>query len=320
MTGLKPLFLGLFATFAFSWLGLALVPNMQIGHLNPQSDEEGTDVYPLPVSGLAERGRKVYTANGCFYCHTQQIRPDYDSSDIERKWGERRSAPRDYIFARPVLLGRMRMGPDLSNLGKRAPAEDQAGPVAAGSPAASPAAATGASPASASPAPKAGANTPAAPTAASPAASAANAAPNASASPAAGSAPKTASVAPTQGVPPGPSQAPSLDSAPADKGLPQYSAAWHHAHLYAPRYINRDSMMPSYRFLYQERRITGQRSADALVLTGKDAPPPGWEVVPTYEAKALVAYLMSLDQSHPLQEVKSSTPPSPPAPGKAAAK
>ena len=78
--------------------------------------------------------------------------------------------------------------------------------------------------------------------------------------------------------------------------------------------------MPSYRFLYEERRITGQRSADALVLKDKDAPPPGWEVVPSYEAKALVAYLMSLDQSHPLQEVKSNAPPSPPAPGKAAAK
>src|SRR3982750_824961 len=141
MTGLKPLFLGLFATFAFSWFGLALVPNMQIGHLDPQSDEEGTDVYPLPSSGLAERGRKVYTANGCFYCHTQQVRPDYDSSDIDRKWGERRSAPRDYIFDRPTLLGKMRMGPDLANVGHRAPSEDA---NAAASP---PAGAAGASPA-----------------------------------------------------------------------------------------------------------------------------------------------------------------------------
>ena len=37
-----------------------------------------------------------------------------------------------------------------------------------------------------------------------------------------------------------------------------------------------------------------------------DAPPPGWEIVPTYEAKCLVAYLMSLDQSHPLKEVKTA--------------
>jgi cbb3-type cytochrome oxidase cytochrome c subunit len=309
MKGLKPLFLGLFATFAFSWLGLALVPNIQIGHLDPQSDEEGTDVYPLPQSGMAERGRKVYTANGCFYCHTQQIRPDYDSSDIDRKWGERRSAPRDYIFGRPVLLGRMRMGPDLSNLGKRAPAEDQAAPAPGGSPAASPAPAAGGSPAAAtaaaSPAPKPDAS-PAAATAA------------ASASPAAG-APNTAAAPPAAS--PGSSEATSLDSATNKSGgLPQYSAAWHHAHLYAPRNVNRDSTMPSYRFLYDERRISGQRSADALVLTGKDAPPAGWEVVPTYEAKALVAYLMSLDQSHPLQEVKSNAPPAPPAPGKAAAK
>src|SRR5436305_14212300 len=161
MKGLKPLFLGLFATFAFSWLGLALVPNMQIGHLDPQSDEEGADVYPLPLSGMAERGRKVYTANGCFYCHTQQVRPDYDSSDIDRKWGERRSAPRDYIFSRPVLLGRMRMGPDLSNVGKRAPADDQAAAApAAASPAAAPAPSASASPAANAPKPASPATAP----------------------------------------------------------------------------------------------------------------------------------------------------------------
>jgi cytochrome c oxidase cbb3-type subunit 2 len=63
--------------------------------------------------------------------------------------------------------------------------------------------------------------------------------------------------------------------------------------------------MPSYRFLYEKRRISGEPSADAVKLTGKDAPPEGWEIVPTYEAKCLVAYLMSLDQSHALKEVRS---------------
>src|SRR6266550_1685330 len=125
MKGLLRLLSGLFATFAFSWVGLALIPNFQIGHLNPQSDEEGTDVYPLPQSGMAERGRRVYNANGCAYCHSQWVRADYAGSDLERKWGDRRSAPRDYIFDRPVLLGKMRTGPDLSNLGQRAPQEDQ---------------------------------------------------------------------------------------------------------------------------------------------------------------------------------------------------
>ena len=87
---------------------------------------------------------------------------------------------------------------------------------------------------------------------------------------------------------------------------PMYSAAWHHVHLYAPRSINLDSNMPAYRFLYEKRRIAGDRSADALQLSGSDAPPEGWEVVPSFDAKCLVAYLMSLNQSHPLKEVRSA--------------
>jgi cytochrome c oxidase cbb3-type subunit 2 len=88
-----------------------------------------------------------------------------------------------------------------------------------------------------------------------------------------------------------------------------YSAAWHHVHLYSPRSLNVDSDMPSYRFLYQTRRISEAPSAEALRLTGSDAPPEGWEVVPTFDAKCLVAYLMSLNQSHPLKEVRSAAAP-----------
>jgi len=85
-----------------------------------------------------------------------------------------------------------------------------------------------------------------------------------------------------------------------------YSAAWHHVHLYSPRSINFDSNMPAYRFLYEKRRIRDQRSTDALRLTGSDAPPEGWEVIPSYNAKCLVAYLMALNQSRPLNEVRSA--------------
>src|SRR5438874_8948372 len=132
MKGIAPLVLGIFGTIAFSWLGLAYVPNLQIGHLDPQSDEEGSDIYPMPKSGMAERGRRIFVANGCFYCHSQQVRADYAASDIDRKWGDRRSAPRDYIFDRPALLGKMRLGPDLANIGKRAPAEEEAAPAQPG--------------------------------------------------------------------------------------------------------------------------------------------------------------------------------------------
>src|SRR5213078_4402728 len=131
MKGLAPLFLGIFGTFAFSWVGLTVIPNWQIGHLNPQMEEDGTDAYPMPQSGMVERGARVYAANGCIYCHSQQVRADYAADDIERKWGDRRSAPRDYIFDRPIFLGKMRMGQDLANIGARAPAPEESASSAA---------------------------------------------------------------------------------------------------------------------------------------------------------------------------------------------
>ncbi|HTH19977.1 MAG TPA: cbb3-type cytochrome c oxidase subunit II [Candidatus Udaeobacter sp.] len=322
MKGLAPLFLGIFGTFAFSWIGLTVIPTWQIGHLNPESDEEGTDIYPRPQSGMFQRGAHVYAANGCVYCHSQQVRADYIADDIERKWGDRRSAPRDYIFDRPVFLGKMRMGQDLANIGARAPApEESPAPAGAASPAAQGAAASPAFAQAASPSPAAqgaAVSSPSSPPASSPATAPATspaiaASPNASpppgqrtgvASPSPG---QMANTTPGGSSPVAPSaQTPGAPWPIQTAGLPpMYSAAWHHVHLYAPRSINPDSNMPSYRFLYEKRRIAGERSAESLQLSGPDAPPDGWEVVPTYDAKCVVAYLMGLNQSHPLKEVRS---------------
>jgi cytochrome c oxidase cbb3-type subunit 2 len=54
--------------------------------------------------------------------------------------------------------------------------------------------------------------------------------------------------------------------------------------------------MPSYRFLFEERRLgsEAQRSDRALKLTGALEPRPGWEVLPTPRALDLVGYLASL--------------------------
>ena len=337
MKGLAPLFLGIFGTFAFSWIGLTVIPTWQIGHLNPESDEEGTEIYPRPQSGMFTRGEHIYAANGCVYCHSQQVRADYIADDIERKWGNRRSAPRDYIFERPVFLGKMRMGQDLANIGARAPApEESPAPAGAASPAAqgaaaSPAAAQAASPSSAaqgaavSSPPPSSANSPAASPGTSPASAVS---PNASpppgqrtgvASPSPG---QMANTTPGGSSPVAPSaQTPGAPWPIQTAGLPpMYSAAWHHVHLYAPRSINPDSNMPAYRFLYEKRRIAGERSAEALQLSSSDAPPEGWEVVPTYDAKCVVAYLMGLNQSHPLKEVRSvgGAPAAAPSPAPAA--
>ena len=337
MKGLQPLFFGIFGIFAFSWLGMTVVPNLQIGSLNPQTDDEGGDVYPMPPSGMAIRGAQVYAANGCVYCHSQQVRPEYGGSDLDRKWGQRRSAPRDYIFEPIALLGRMRTGPDLANVGHRPPLEEKG----AATPSPAPAAGAAAPGAPVTAAPAAGASTTGAPAAAAPTTAAA-ASPAGSASPAApanssatanaaAAAPAPAAGAST--LPPAGTQpaaevatgAPSMVANPKEltadgKPLP-YTAGWHHRHLYNPRSVSEDSNMPAYRFLYKKRRITGVASPDAVNFVGdtREEPETGWEIVPSYDAKCLVAYLMSRDQSHALKEAKSPLALAP-APGKEAKK
>jgi cytochrome c oxidase cbb3-type subunit 2 len=193
--------LGIFLTLAFSWFGLAVVPQMQIGGLAPVADEELTDIYPINVGGIAAQGRAVYAANGCVYCHSQQVRET--KADLDRGWGTRRTVARDYIYDSTVFLGTMRNGPDLANIGSPQRVKD---------------------------------------------------------------------------------------------------ASWHYMHLYDPRITTPDSIMPPFRFLFEQRKISGQPSVDALGLPGKDAPPDGYEIVPSADAKALVGYLLSLDHTHPLKE------------------
>ena len=85
-------------------------------------------------------------------------------------------------------------------------------------------------------------------------------------------------------------------------GARQPSAMWHHQHLYQPGTVSPGSIMPSYRYLYRLQKIEGQRSANAIDLLPPDTAPDGYEVVPTYEAEALVAYLLSLNRNYPLPE------------------
>jgi cytochrome c oxidase cbb3-type subunit 2 len=112
----------------------------------------------------------------------------------------------------------------------------------------------------------------------------------------------------------------------ANVGLRMSSPAWHLLHLYDPRAVVPGSVMPPYRFLFEARKIGQQPSPDALTLSGPTpkfdaagtrtnwtspesirltaaaAPPSGTEIVPTDEAKALVAYLLSLRADVPLFE------------------
>lgn len=88
---------------------------------------EVRDIKPLPglkpYTSAQLRGREVYIANGCAYCHTQQPRDRNFGPDFARGWG-RASVPADYVYDRPHLLGSMRTGPDLFNIGARQPSKD----------------------------------------------------------------------------------------------------------------------------------------------------------------------------------------------------
>ncbi|KRE86042.1 cytochrome C oxidase [Rhodanobacter sp. Soil772] len=69
-----------------------------------------------PLTAQQDEGRAVYVANGCGYCHTQQVRP----LDQDKVFG-RPSMAGDFKYQTPELLGSERTGPDLTNIGVRQP-------------------------------------------------------------------------------------------------------------------------------------------------------------------------------------------------------
>ncbi|MCF3649653.1 cbb3-type cytochrome c oxidase subunit II [Synoicihabitans lomoniglobus] len=205
------IFLGVFVALAFSWTGIILTNQVAYGNLTPYYDETEEAVFPVATPGLAARGQLVYQDLGCVYCHTQQVRRPGYGSDIERGWGERQSVARDYIREKRVMLGTMRTGPDLRNIGAR-----QADPT------------------------------------------------------------------------------------------------WHMLHLYDPQITSRGSNMPPFRFLFEQRKIIGEASPDAITLPtsyvdGTPLPPhslpaEGYELVPTERAKSLVAYLINRKDTYAYPE------------------
>jgi cytochrome c oxidase cbb3-type subunit II len=110
------LFLGIFMTLASSFWGLLLIPQVKIGRQEVLN--AGTMTYPARP-GLAKQGEQVYRSLGCVECHTRQVRPRGYGSDFERGWGKRRTVAQDYLYDYPVMLGNLRIGPDLANIGLR---------------------------------------------------------------------------------------------------------------------------------------------------------------------------------------------------------
>jgi cytochrome c oxidase cbb3-type subunit 2 len=99
------------AVYLVLTLAMCVFPGFALSATKP-----GPGVQPLTPEQA--RGRDVYVAEGCSYCHTQQVRPLAE----DHVWG-RPSTRGDYAYGTPELLGTERTGPDLSNVGVRQPSD-----------------------------------------------------------------------------------------------------------------------------------------------------------------------------------------------------
>jgi cytochrome c oxidase cbb3-type subunit 2 len=120
MKNLNTLLAGIFLAVALPFGALVISSQVQLGSLGRAPAEEGGPLFPSREPGLAIQGRAVYISLGCVSCHTQQVRPAGQGSDIARGYGTRPSVARDYSQQKQVLLGDRRIGPDLANYGARA--------------------------------------------------------------------------------------------------------------------------------------------------------------------------------------------------------
>lgn len=163
-------------------LMMAVIPGFELSKTPP-----GAGVKSL--TPLQAEGRDVYAANGCGYCHTQQVRPIGEDNVFGRP-----SAPGDFAYQTPELAGSERTGPDLADVGSR-----------------------------------------------------------------------------------------------------RGSDVWQYMHLYNPRSVVPESIMPSFAWMF---RVTDKppSGVSPVPLPPAYAPKHG-TVVPTHEAEALVAYLLSLKQT-----------------------
>ena len=113
----KKLFLAAFLFFVGLTVVVAITPALRNEKINR----------PLPgaapMSADAIAGKRLYIANGCVACHTQQVR----NVDMDKMWGKRPSLAADYAAIRrtdfwrntATLMGTERTGPDLTDVGNR---------------------------------------------------------------------------------------------------------------------------------------------------------------------------------------------------------
>lgn len=81
-------------------------------------------------------------------------------------------------------------------------------------------------------------------------------------------------------------------------GARQPSDDWHLAHLYQPRAVTRDSVMPAFPYLFKV--VDAPAAGDKVVKLPPSFSPAHGQVVATQEALDLVDYLVGLDHTYPV--------------------
>jgi cytochrome c oxidase cbb3-type subunit I/II len=94
-----------------------LIPYLEKSLTRPETltNIEGQVVATPHRTAIENLGRKVYIREGCWYCHSQFVRPVNRDTD---KWGPVSQAG-EFIYDVPQMFGTRRIGPDLSREGNR---------------------------------------------------------------------------------------------------------------------------------------------------------------------------------------------------------
>jgi cytochrome c oxidase cbb3-type subunit I/II len=104
-----------FYVLAMTSQGIIPLLEKEVTHPTHVRTIDGTTISTPTYTALEQLGRTVYIREGCWYCHSQYIRPV--NRDVE-KWGPVTQAG-ELAYDLPQMFGTRRIGPELSREGAR---------------------------------------------------------------------------------------------------------------------------------------------------------------------------------------------------------
>jgi cytochrome c oxidase cbb3-type subunit I/II len=102
---------GALLLFTIAGLSVFALPAIEVGS---EPSELAAATREHPDASPQARGREIYAAEGCWQCHTQQVRAIVTDVGLGTV-----SQPGDYVYDPDDLLGARRIGPDLAHVASR---------------------------------------------------------------------------------------------------------------------------------------------------------------------------------------------------------